>query len=180
MVLEGLALAATSLGTCNGRGFDFSGVYSNNLQFRVHQREWVDYRLRSGYYDTFYSQRTVDGNMSDTYVSLKKIESILNKISQLRENWDGYGAMPISVMAINNIRAIGKAMFNWDFSKWQITPSVNGDIYINYKGKDKMAGFLIGDELFTYFLEEKGQLSGQENCSFDARVVVGLMRDIAN
>lgn len=180
MILEGLTLAATSLGACNGRGFDFSGVYSNNLQFRVHQREWVDYRLSRNYYETFYSQRTVDGNLSDTYVSLKKIESILNKISQLKDNWDGYGAMPISAMAINNIREIGKALFNWDFSKWQITPSVNGDIYINYKGKDKMAGFLIGDELFTYFVEEKGQLYGQENRIFDAREVVGLMRDIAN
>ena len=43
-----------------------------------------------------------------------------------------------------------------------------------------MAGFLIGDELFTYFVEEKGQLYGQENRIFDAREVVGLMRDIAN
>lgn len=180
MILEVTFATATSLGACKGRGLDFSGGYFNNLHFRVPKTEWVDFRLNGYYYDTFSSQRTVDGNVSESYVSLKKIESILNKISQLKENWDGYGAMPISVMAINNIRAIGKAMFNWDFSKWQITPSVNGDIYINYKGKDKMAGFLIGDELFTYFVEEKGQLSGQENCSFDARVVVGLMRDIAN
>ena len=180
MFLEVTFAAATSLGACKGRGLDFTGGYFNNLQFHVSNREWVDYRLNSNYYDTFYSQRTVDGNVSETYVSLKKIETILNKISQLKENWDGYGAMPVSEVAISNIMAIGKAMFNWDFSKWQITPSVNGDIYINYRGKDKLAGFLIGDELFTYFVEEKGQLHGQENCSFDAREVVSLMRDIAN
>ena len=124
-----------------------------------------------------YSDSIEDLKLTDYSISeffMYKVQSILDNISKLSDNWDGYGAMPISEAAINNVKAIGKAMFNWDFSKWQITPSVNGDIYINYKGKDKLAGFLIGDELFTYFIEENGQLSGQENHAFDARVVVNL------
>lgn len=182
MFIEQTYETPTSLGTYHGRGFAISGVpFGISSHSAEHRCELViRWKADISDYDAISSRRTIDGNMSLTYVSMRKIEAILNKISQLKDDWDGYGAIPISEAAINNVKAIGKALFNWDFSKWQISPSVNGDIYINYKGKDKLAGFLIGDELFTYFVEENGQLSGQENHVFDPRVVVNLMRNIAN
>lgn len=108
-----------------------------------------------------------------------KISSILNKIAELHKGWDGRGAVPVDPQSIENVKAIAEHQWNWNFKLWQIAPGVNGDIFINYKGKNKLAGFVIGSTTFSYFIEDE-TLQGDRNVPFDGLRVSNLMNAIAN
>ena len=112
-------------------------------------------------------------------LSMAKLQSKLDAFLDFHEGWDGRGAAPINPLSIENVKAIAEHQWDWDFKLWQIAPGVNGDIFINYKGKNKLAGFVIGPTTFSYFIEDE-TLQGDSNVPFDGLRVSTLMNTIVN
>lgn len=169
----------SAIGAYIGKEFDGSGGVDYIRQGNAPLKELVVPGPENIPYLTSTDRFSIDGDISYYSLRQRKLASILNRISKLDYDWDGYGAKPISRIVIANIIEIGRALFNWDFSLWQVSPSVNGDVYINYKGKDKLAGILVGESVFTYFVEQNGKLFGKENCEFNIKTIVNIMRRIS-
>lgn len=108
----------------------------------------------------------------------QEIQNILAGFSKLKDNWDGYGALPIDGKSIDNVRRVVAILQVVDLKKWQIAPGVNGDIYINYKGTDKLAGILVGASSFTYFIGDDNNLTGEENVPANPIVIAEIIRTI--
>lgn len=105
---------------------------------------------------------------------------VMNKINEfenLKENWDGRNAKPVSERALKNLLRLLKTFP--DLSKWSVFPGVNGDIFLVYKGDNYMSNIVIlPNNKFSYFTEGENELHGGSNIKFGARYVRKLMKDI--
>lgn len=125
-----------------------------------------------------------DGNWAtmDKYrrmdVYVKKRERI-NSFKDLKDGWDGRGAIAISTNAIKNAHSILDLYeeYELDISKWSFHPGVNGEVLICYKGDNAQATFLIYDSEFTYFIEHMDEyIKGNDGVTFNEYQVFTLMR----
>lgn len=114
-----------------------------------------------------------------TEMAIAKLWSKLDSISTLCQDWDGRGAVPVDPQSIENVKAIAEHQWNWNFKLWQIAPGVNGEIFINFKGKNVFAGIVVSPNTFSYFIE-KETLQGESNIPFDGLQISNLMNTIAN
>ena len=114
-----------------------------------------------------------------TKLAMAKLQSKLDVISTLHEGWDGRGAVPVDPQSIENVKAIAEHQWYWNFKLWQIAPGVNGEIFINFKGKNVFAGIVVNPNTFSYYIE-KDTLQGESNIPFDGLQVSNLMNAIAN
>lgn len=175
MILEFVAF--TSLGSYKPNEWD---VTSNSLDI-----VGSDNRIELIVEPKKFKRFVVDEGQSTTAalyplaVKLAQLQSTLDSLRKLQIGWDGRGAAPINPLSIENVMAIAGYQWNWDFELWQIAPGVNGDIFINYKGKNKLAGFVIGPKTFSYFIEDE-TLHGDSCIPFDGLRVSTLMNNIVN
>ena len=163
-----------------GREFEVSGGSTLSRDTFVARTEVVAHNpIVSLSINPLNYQTTVNGDNYSVARIQNKISSILNKLSQLAVGWDGRGAIPVDPQSIENVKAIAQHLWSWNFKLWQIAPGVNGEIFINYKGKNKLAGFVIGPNTFSYFIEDE-TLQGDSNIPFDGLRVSTLMNTIVN
>lgn len=111
--------------------------------------------------------------------ALAILKSKLDSFLSLRNGWDGREAKPVNPLSAENVKAIAEHQWDWNFKLWQIAPGVNGDIFINYKGRNILAGLVIGPTTFSYFIEGE-KLQGESNLPFDSIKVSTLMNTIVN
>lgn len=125
-----------------------------------------------------------DGNWAtmDKYrrmdVYVKKRERI-NSFKDLKDGWDGRGAIAISTNAIKNAHSILDLYeeYELDISKWSFHPGVNGEVLICYNGNNAQSTFLIYDSEFTYFIEHMDEyIKGNDGVTFNEYQVFTLMR----
>ena len=125
-----------------------------------------------------------DGNWAtmDKYqrvdVYVKKRERI-NSFGELKDGWDGRGAIVISTNAIKNAHEIIFLFeeFELDISKWSFNPGVNGEVLIDYRGDNALSSFYIYDRDFSYFIEHgDSYIKGNAETPFNAYEVFSLMR----
>ena len=181
-MLGTFAIATISaIGAYTGREFDVSGGSVSLQKGAIPKRELVTDN-RYGFLMDIHSSLyhiTEDGDTPAFVQSHNKLVSVLHSMSKLQDGWDGRGAIPVDPQSIENVKAIAQHLWNWNFKLWQIAPGVNGDIFINYKGKNKLAGFVIGPNTFSYFIEDE-TLQGDSNIPFDGLRVSTLMNTIVN
>lgn len=105
-----------------------------------------------------------------------KFDKKIEELSGLCNNWDGYGAVPIRKDCLKHLTSLHDLIGVWDFSMWQISPSPNGHVFLNYKGHNCMAGIVILPSTYVWFIE-KDTLEGSE-LQFSAELVKKLMDSI--
>ena len=108
------------------------------------------------------------------------MDKFYNKIEELytlQANWDGYGAREVSALSIKNLILLKKELGEWNFDLWQIAPGVNGDIFINYKGRIP-AAIIINENTYSWYLENDFKVDGETEQPFDAKNVSYKMNDI--
>lgn len=111
-------------------------------------------------------------------VYAKKRERI-DSFKELKDGWDGRGAIVISTNAIKNANDIVSLYeeFEFDISEWSFNPGVCGEVLIDYKGDNALSNFLIHGSEFSYFIEFNGeQIKGMTNVEFNKWHVFSLMR----
>lgn len=103
----------------------------------------------------------------------------IDSFKELKDGWDGRGAIVISTNAIKNAHKIVDLYeeFELDISKWSFNPGVCGEVLIDYKGDNALSNFLIHDSEFSYFIEFNGEpIKGTANAEFNKWHVFSLMR----
>lgn len=91
-------------------------------------------------------------------------ESIYNFIS-LNNNWDGYGAIPLTVLAAKNankfISGISDEQLRWFDDGY---PNTHGTISFEWKKNDLNEFFIeVGDSLFSFYIMENGRVTCKGN-----------------
>lgn len=176
MIIEAFTIA-TALGVSRANSLDLT-VGSNSMRhYDYHDELPINTPQCEEAYDFF--NITVQTGLSYPFLSKMAVLATLDKFTKLQENWDCRGGHSINSASVENVKSVIKSLPHWDTSLWQIAPGVNGDIFINYKGSNKLASIVISSTTYSYFIEAD-DLVGDEQLPFDEIEVNQLMQEIAN
>lgn len=106
--------------------------------------------------------------------NFSRIFERLDYLASLSNNWDGYGALPVSRKVIGNIKAILLISDDEDWQDWLIGAEPNATIAI--QAKTKVASISIGNKEFSYYANIDGKESGDSHVVFSPESVLNLMR----
>ncbi len=97
-----------------------------------------------------------DENYIKKDITKQKVLERLNLIQKLDEDWDGYGALKISIAAINNCRTIINQLPLDIIQDVNIMPSEFGGVQLELEKDNSIVNCDFGDETFSYYIEKKG------------------------
>lgn len=100
----------------------------------------------------------------------------LDHLSQLKENWDGYGAEKISYNVLENLRSVLLISDNDDWKAWVISPAPNGTLAL--QSKLHTASISVGDKEFSYYSMSNGGEDWEDCVMFTPSSFLNVMRRI--
>ena len=90
--------------------------------------------------------------------SLQSECALLEEFKLLEEDWDGYGASPIDLSAIENCKELLGKLPGLSILSTEIMPTHLGGILLKYAPKESvMVKCDIGSKLMSYFVREEGK-----------------------
>ena len=91
--------------------------------------------------------------------SCRSARSIIDELGDLEQDWDGYGALPISERARNNARRFIEILeaAPLDLSAPDISPRSSGTISMEWETGDAEAYLEIGNTRFSGYVKASGQ-----------------------
>lgn len=95
-------------------------------------------------------------------------------LSQLENDWDGHGALPISRVVLNNLRSVLLISDDEDWEDWMISPDVNATVCL-YSPKTK-ASISLGATEYSYFARIDGKRHGESHVKYSPQSFLQLMR----
>jgi len=97
----------------------------------------------------------------------KNIQTVLVSISNLKDNWDGHGAISPHVNTIDYTEALLTKLpqqFVSDLSEDQIYPNPNGTITIEWgNSRNGIVSLEIGKDRSTFFVQANGEIIYKNN-----------------
>ena len=112
--------------------------------------------------------------ISEPYLS--KAFARIDELSQLKEDWDGRGALPISKDVLYNIKNVLSISEGADWQNWLIAPDVNATICL--QSKKKRASISLGNNEYSYYALIGGKRLGQSHINFTAESFLSIMRSL--
>ncbi|MBQ4406062.1 MAG: hypothetical protein II852_03530 [Bacteroidales bacterium] len=112
--------------------------------------------------------------ISEPYLSKAFVR--IDELSQLKEDWDGRGALPISKDVLRNIKNVLSISEGADWQNWLIAPDVNATICL--QSKKNRASISLGNNEFSYYALIGGKRLGQSHLNFTAESFLSLMRSL--
>ena len=109
------------------------------------------------------NRQTLEVNGSN----FSRIFERLDYLASLSNNWDGYGALPVSRKVIGNIKAI---LLISDDEDWLIGAEPNATIAL--QAKTKVVSISIGNKEFSYYANIDGKESGDSHVVFSSESVL--------
>lgn len=107
---------------------------------------------------------------------LAKTFSRLDHLSELKENWDGYGAEQISYSVLENLREVLLISENDDWRYWMISPAPNGTLSL--QSKHHTASLSVGDDEFSYYSVKNDKEDWADHVKFTPSSFLKIMRRI--
>ena len=107
---------------------------------------------------------------------LSKAFNRLDHLALLKKNWDGYGAVPVSCQAINNLKSVLLISDDEDWEYWMISPAPNGALAL--QSKKHMSSICIGDKEFSYYCSIENKEEGESHIGFSPTKFLETMRRI--
>lgn len=107
---------------------------------------------------------------------LAKTFAQIDHLSELREDWDGYGAEKISYSVLENLREVLLISENDDWKYWMISPAPNGTLSL--QSKQHTASLSVGDEEFSYYSMINGKEDWADHVKFAPSSFLRVMRRI--
>lgn len=107
---------------------------------------------------------------------LAKAFARLDHLSQLKEDWDGYGAQKISYYVLENLRSVLLISDNDDWKFWMISPAPNGTLSL--QSKQHKASISVGDKEFSYYSMSNGDEDWGDCVKFNPSSFLNVMRRI--
>ncbi len=112
--------------------------------------------------------------ISEPYLS--KAFARIDELSQLKENWDGKGALPISKDVLYNIKNVLSISEGEDWQNWMIAPDVNATICL--QSKKNRASISLGINEYSYYALINGKRIGQSHITFTTDSFLSTMRNL--
>lgn len=100
----------------------------------------------------------------------------IDELSQLKEDWDGRGALPISKDVLANVKSVLLISEGADWQNWLIAPDVNATICL--QSKKNRASISLGNNEYSYYALIGGKRLGQSHIKFTAESFLSLMRNL--
>lgn len=101
----------------------------------------------------------------------------LDHLATLKQDWDGYSALPISPAVLDNVKAVLLISDNDDWKEWLIAPDSNATLCL--EAKSSGASISIGAKEFSYFARIDGERYGESHVSFTPQVLLSIMRKLS-
>lgn len=100
----------------------------------------------------------------------------LDHLSQLEDDWDGYGGRKVSYHVLQNLRNVLLISDDEDWKYWMISPDSNG--CLGLQSKRHTASISIGDEKYSYYSENGAKEDWADNVNFTPSSFLRVMRRI--
>ena len=86
------------------------------------------------------------------------IKEKIAQLSNLADDWDGYGAPVISKKAIKNAQTVLKGLPNKNYMSMEILPTEYGGVQMKYTSQDGMLlSCSFGDDSMSYYVDKEGE-----------------------
>lgn len=105
-----------------------------------------------------------------------KVLNRLDYLSKLTFDWDGYGALPVSPMVIDNLKKVIRISRDDDWTFWMLSLATNGTLTL--QSKRHTASISIGDEEFSYYSCINNTECWADNVKFATQSFLKIMRQI--
>ncbi len=115
-------------------------------------------------------------NQELTEPALSKAYDKVEELSHLQEDWDGEGALPISVRVLRNIKDVLLISDNEDWENWMMGPETNATIGL--QSKHSRALVSLGANEFSYYVRINGERIAASHMEFSPSVFLKTMRNI--
>ena len=109
-------------------------------------------------------------------VPTDKMSRCIDAICKLKQGWDGFNAVPVTIATRENFCQIINACNQDDLSGWDLYPEINGTLMLQNDSKN--AGINIGDTEFSYFVVHGDNVSGLDNVRFSVPTILETIRNI--
>ena len=100
----------------------------------------------------------------------------LDHLSQLEDDWDGYGGRKVSYQVLQNLRNVLLISDDEDWKYWMISPDPNG--CLGLQSKRHTASISIGDKEYSYYSEKGAKEDWADNVKFTPSSFLQVMRRI--
>ena len=100
----------------------------------------------------------------------------LDELSQLKTDWDGEGALPISSRVLKNMKDVLLISDNDDWENWMFGPEVNATIGL--RSKNSRACVSLGAEEFSYYVRKDGERIAASHVPFTPTLFLNTLREI--
>lgn len=100
----------------------------------------------------------------------------LDELSQLKEDWDGEGALPISSRVMKNMKDVLLISDNDDWENWMFGPEVNATIGL--QSKQSQACVSLGAKEFSYYVRKNGERIAASHVDFNPIAFLNTLREI--
>ncbi len=111
-----------------------------------------------------------------TEKNLSKAFDRLEQMSTLVAGWAGEGTLPVSRIAINNLKKVLLISSDEDWEYWMISPEGNGAIGL--QSKMRRSSISVGSDEFSYYTKVDEKRMGESHVAFDADRFLSIMREI--
>jgi len=103
---------------------------------------------------TLQAFRNAYGAQAYHVFELEAAKANIKEISQLPENWDGYGALPIQEKTMRNALSAADQLLTWAPIP-DIAPNPNGTISMEWESETGIAFFEVGQTKYSFFIDPK-------------------------
>lgn len=108
---------------------------------------------------------------------LSKAFARLDHLAQLKRDWDGHGALPISPCVLNNVKSVLSISDDEDWKDWLIGPDSNATLGL--QSKATRAAISIGKEEYSYYARINGKRYGESHVNFSPEAFLETMRQLS-
>lgn len=99
-----------------------------------------------------------------------RLKKDLEHFSAFDADWDGEGGVPLQKASLRNFEILLPLLSARALQGIDVSPEGNGTLLITSKSKE--AGVNIGDNTYTYYFVENGQVTGESQLVFDVDQVL--------
>lgn len=136
--------------------------YIETLPLTSQNRQWLVDKLLS------IGNSTNDFHRGELYERLKTL-------SELPDDWDDEGALPIFPLVIHHSQSLIDAASDEYLAHWNLFPAINGTLTFQHENKDAMLS--IGKEDFSFVFASDGRIvKAIDNAPFSVRQILELIK----
>lgn len=99
----------------------------------------------------------------------------LKALSELHEDWDDEGALPICPLVLQHTKSLIDAANDMDLAHWNLFPAINGTLTFQHENKDAMLS--IGEDDFSFVFASDGRIvKAIDNAPFSIAEILELIK----